>query len=203
MNLHLYALAINRPLSNGERDALANILPYPRFLRLMRTRENKQDQALCAYGLLRFGVEQIIGAADLPEIKVAEGGKPYFSKLPQLHFNISHTEGGVLCGLYDSPVGVDIERDREAAEAVRRYYHMPTQKAFWEMWVRHEAVAKYHGVGVSVLPHWDETLEQGVVCRNVSVLDGFFAAVAAGTNALVEPHVIPLEEMLDGVLLTA
>lgn len=202
MNIQVYAMAISRPLSNGERDALANILPYPRFLRLTRARENKQDQALCAYGLLRFGVEQITGAATLPDIRVAEGGKPYFSKLSQLHFNISHTDGGVFCGLFDSPIGVDMERDREAAEAVRRYYHMPTQKDFWEMWVRHEAIAKYHGYGVSVLPHWEESLENGVICQSVSALDGFFSAVAVGTEASVELHVIPLEDMLEQVIPT-
>ena len=200
MNIQLYSLAIRRPLSNPERDEPANILPYPRFRRLIRTRENKQDQALCAYGLLRYAAERITGEAAMPEIRVADGGKPYFPRLPQLHFNLSHTEGGVLCGLFDRPIGVDLERSREAAEAVRRYYHMDSQEAFWEMWVRHEAIAKYHGQGVSALAHWDEALEQGVVCRNLPVLEGFDAAVAAGEDVPADLFQVDLEEMLAGVM---
>ena len=54
------------------------------------------------------------------EIKIADGGKPYFdasgvsnlnaSDVP--HFNISHTKGGVMVGIASSEIGVDIEHAR-------------------------------------------------------------------------------------------
>jgi 4'-phosphopantetheinyl transferase len=37
-------------------------------------------------------------------------GKPYFSKKPNLHISISHSNGFVLVGLSNIPFGIDIEK---------------------------------------------------------------------------------------------
>ena len=52
--VQVYALRIDRELSSAERAALLEILPYSRRQRLIRTREDKQIQALCAYGALHL-----------------------------------------------------------------------------------------------------------------------------------------------------
>lgn len=197
MEIQVYALAIDRELTDEERDCLVSILPYARYRRLTRARENKQNQALCAYGLLRHALEEQYGLQTLPAITLCKEGKPVFRDRPEIYFNLSHTDGAVLCAVHDHPVGVDIERSREAAVAIMRYYKIGNQDTFWRMWVRREAIAKCHGQGFSVLPHWDTGLEQTVDCVSLPMLNGFYAAAATearGTH--MQPHVVALEEML-------
>ena len=62
-----------------------------------------------AYELLAQGVRRCWGLDTLPEIRRAEGGKPYFFGLPEREFNLSHSGSLALCGLDVRPVGVDIQ----------------------------------------------------------------------------------------------
>lgn len=200
MEIQVYALAIDRELTDEERDCLVSILPYARYQRLTRARENRQNQAMCAYGLLRHALEEQYGLQTLPAISLCKEGKPVFRDRAEIHFNLSHTDGAVLCAVHDHPVGVDIERSREAAVALMRYYHIENQDTFWRMWVRREAIAKCHGQGFAVLPHWDTGLEQTVDCRSLPMLDGFYAAVASGEKGTsIKAHVVTLDEMLEGL----
>ena len=73
--VEVYALRIRRDLSSSERSALLEILPYNRRQRLLRTREDKQIQALCAYGALHLALHQQYDFFGFPPIAIAEGGK--------------------------------------------------------------------------------------------------------------------------------
>lgn len=198
--LHVYALSIQRELRPEERDALLTILPFSRRQRLLRTREDKQEQALCAYGLLHHALweqEQFFG---LPPIEVAQEGKPFFPHHSHIQFNLTHTYGAVACAVYDKSVGVDLERSRPPADTILHYYHMTDMYAFWEMWVHREAVAKCQGKGLAALTHWDDGLEQGVICRSVQALEGYHCAVATGDGAVPTVHQVPLQTMLDTLM---
>ena len=196
----IYALAIQRDLAPAERAALLDILPYSRRQRLLRTREDKQVQALCAYGLLHHALWEQFQFYGLPPIEVAQEGKPYFSQHSHIQFNLSHTYGAVACVLHSQPVGIDLERSRPAADSILHYYQMTDVSEFWEMWVHREAVAKCHGRGLAALTHWDEALEQGVVCRRADVLPEYHCAVATQSDVPRVVHCVSMQEMLDTLL---
>lgn len=195
--VQVYTLGIGRDLSGEERAALLEILPYSRRQRLMRTREDKQVQALCAYGALHLALQRQYDFYGFPPILIAEGGKPYFPDYPAIQFNLSHTDGAVVCAVHDRPVGVDLERSRPPAGNILHYYHFTQSQDFWEMWVHREAIAKYHGRGFAALTHWDASLEQDVACRPLELLDGYYAALA--TTAICPCSIcnVSLEEIAD------
>ena len=195
MDIQIYALAIDRELGDEERTCLMGGLPYLRYQRLMRTRENKQNQAMCAYGLLRYALREQFGLEDLPEIAIATEGKPSFRRREDIQFNLSHTQGAVVCALAASPVGVDLERSRPPADNILHYYHFTKGQDFWEMWVRREAIAKYHGRGFAALSHWDKGLEQGVTCRPLALLEGYYAALATASPLPWTLQHVTLEEI--------
>ena len=56
MEIQIYGMRLERELSDGERELLMGCLPYARYQRLSRSRESKQNQAMCAYGLLRYAL---------------------------------------------------------------------------------------------------------------------------------------------------
>ena len=119
--VEVYALRIRRDLSSSERAALLEILPYGRRQRLLRTREDKQVQALCAYGALHLALHRQYDFFGFPPISIAEGGKPYFPDYPHIQFNLSHTDGAVVCAVSSPPVGVDLERSRPPADNILHY----------------------------------------------------------------------------------
>lgn len=94
----------------------------------------------------------------LPQIRVADRGKPYFEGSP-LQFSISHTENHVFCVLSDKPVGVDAEKtDRQIdlrladkilspAEKIRYDRAADKRTALLKLWVLKESYAKATGRG--------------------------------------------------------
>ena len=53
-----------------------------------------------------------------------KNGKPYIKDRPDIHFNISHCSGMVVCAFADQPVGVDAETVRPVRDPlIRRVLH--------------------------------------------------------------------------------
>ncbi len=84
------------------------------------------------------------------------GGKPYFPKEGQLHFNLSHAGSVVCCCMADVPVGIDVECIRQRKESVIKRCFTPEEaglakrsdKYFTEIWTQKEALSKLTGEGI-------------------------------------------------------
>lgn len=151
MAAEIWALRLNRPLTEGETAALLALLPPERRARAMRTQPaEKRREPLCAYGLLLRALGARYGWKSLPDMAYGPLGKPFFPGYPTVHFNLSHTAGAVLAGVADGPLGVDIERIRPMREeTMRRLSGTSDRGAFFAAWVRREALVKLTGGGVS------------------------------------------------------
>jgi len=197
MEIIVYMMAMTRLLTTEERDKLTSELPFFRRQRFLREREEKQEQTLCAYGLLRKAMELERGFEHLPEVEVAEGGKPWFPGHPQLCFNISHTDGAVLCAIHDHNVGADIQCHRTPALSLMRSFGLEREQDFWELWVRREAIGKSKGKGFAALRCWDERLEEGMRCLLLDSFPGYSAAVATEQeDAVCRCRVLTMEEII-------
>lgn len=94
------------------------------------------------------------------EICRTEKGKPYFKELP-LEFSVSHTGDLWVCLMTSGsdPVGVDIQQvkatksariaDRYFTEDEKKFLDAGGEDAFFTVWTRKEAYAKYTGRGLS------------------------------------------------------
>ena len=101
---------------------------------------------------------------ELPEIRIAPRGKPYFLD-SSLHFSISHTKEHAFCVLAECPVGIDAEeKDRRInlrlAEKIlseperKRFESAADQRdALLRLWVLKEAAGKLTGEGVNGYPN--------------------------------------------------
>lgn len=113
--------------------------------------------------LLKAMVEAHTGRP-MPEIAVADRGKPYFVG-SDLHFSVSHTKAHVFCALSDKPIGIDAEElDRAISLALaekilsdgeRAQYEASEDKrlALLTFWVLKEAAAKCTGKGLAGYPN--------------------------------------------------
>ena len=180
MPIELWAVRLERPLTEREAAAMLRLLPPERRARLERVKQaEKRREPLCAYLMLCHALWELYRWRELPEIAVTSLGKPYFPGFPDIHFNLSHTAGAVLVALSDRPVGVDIERIRPVSQrAMRRLADVSTEQAFFQSWVRREARAKRSGAGVGTMLSSEEPLQPGEQFYFLDTFPGYAAGAA-------------------------
>lgn len=145
MNIRLYAVKLDRPLSEAERSTLARSLPPERQDRI------KTSEPLCAYALLCRALHELYGLEDLPQLSYGEHGKPYFASHPDVHFSLSHTRGAALLAVHNEPIGADIECLRPVSGAMRTRFHAANDADFWRLWVQRESRCKRAGISAVAL----------------------------------------------------
>ena len=101
-----------------------------------------------------------------PFIDVAPNGKPYLAGEERLYFNLSHSEGMVMCAIAEKEVGCDVEKkavlDRRLAEYVMTEYELERiygferdteqQEMFFRLWTLKESYMKATGLGIRLEP---------------------------------------------------
>jgi 4'-phosphopantetheinyl transferase len=135
------------------------------------THERTRREHLLARGLVRTVLAGYTGvAAEALEFVADTYGKPMVSprsrgRLAELHFNLSHSHGVVVCAVGGGrQVGIDVEnrlREVEYLALAERYFaaaefaHLQTldgadlQSAFFAIWTLKEAFVKAIGQGLS------------------------------------------------------
>lgn len=182
MSIELWAARLDRPLTAEETETMMALLPPERRERLLRQREDRRREPLCAYFLLCRALSELYGWRELPEIALTDRGKPYFLRRPEVQFNLSHTAGAVLVGVVDEPLGVDIEHIRPVSQrAMRRLADVDTREDFFRSWVRREARAKRSGDGVGTMMQGETPLRYGEVYYEIETFPGYAAGVATGS----------------------
>lgn len=108
-------------------------------------------------GLGEFGLRE----RDVQTV-VRENGKPFFPDLPDIHFNISHSETQAICSFSQAEVGADIEKitDIDLQIAKRFFYRTEyayicakplkeeQNEAFFRLWTLKESFMKLSGKGM-------------------------------------------------------
>ena len=162
----------------------------------------------CALKLLEYAIRREFGAA-MPQIRLAEGGKPFFAGRGDIHFSYSHTRSHILCAVSSSPVGADIETRREVPDALAsRVMSIGERREFdfFELWTLRESLYKLYGAGSLLSGEFLRTdgavipPAPGVTCRVYDCVPGCAAAAASEGTALPEEVIfIPTEEIFPGL----
>jgi 4'-phosphopantetheinyl transferase len=198
MSIELWTARLERPLTGQETETMLRLLPPARRERVLRLREDKRREPLCAYLLLLLALWQQCRWRELPEIALTAEGKPYFPDHPDVHFNLSHTSGAVLVGLSDQPIGVDIEKIRPVSQrSMQRLAGVDTEEEFYQSWVRREARTKRSGEGVVTMMRTEAPLQYGEYYYELDTFPGYAAGVATRDRApLGQLRKYSLDEML-------
>jgi 4'-phosphopantetheinyl transferase len=95
------------------------------------------------------------------EFGVNEHGKPFLQGHTSFHFNISHTWNAIAIAFSNDNVGVDIEKIKSPDFQISRRFFTSSEQgyilshnnpgcAFYEIWTKKEAYAKYTGEGLTM-----------------------------------------------------
>ena len=125
----------------------------------------KRDRILSAfaYALLLYAMKSEGCLSDAqPKFSYNRYGKPYFlsDALRNVYFNFSHCAEGIVCGISDREVGVDIEAYVQDAESIKDLVLHPNERRlvdsekdssalFTQLWTIKEAYTKMYGRGLA------------------------------------------------------
>lgn len=185
MPVTVWAARLDRALTESETAVLTALLPPERRVRLLRLQQRGRREPLCAYGLLWLALADRCGWQELPEIALSPRGKPGFPNYPNVQFSLSHTEGAVLVGISDTPIGVDIERLRPVSH--RMLAGWDSEEAFFQNWVRREAIVKRGGAGIAAAIHTEAALKPEEAYYPLKTFSGYAAGAAADRRETLRP----------------
>ena len=104
-----------------------------------------------------------LSARELGPVETDPWGKPRFSRLPWLHFSISHSGDWWICAMSHQPVGLDLQLHQTyaaPAKLAQRFFH-PRENSwlaemgyshFFDLWSAKESWVKYMGRGFYLDP---------------------------------------------------
>lgn len=162
MTPKIYLVKVDSPIDENIFQYLLNFVQMEKKVRILKQRiKQNADNMLIGEILTRVKIKKIFGI-DIVEQEFAysEHGKPYLMGYSNVHFNVSHSGGYVVCAVSDKPVGVDIQKIEEynpdVAEIICNEKEMEQighslDKAseFIKLWTQKEAVLKMHGTGIA------------------------------------------------------
>ena len=118
--------------------------------------------------------------------RTTKAGKPYAENL-NIEFSISHSGNIAVCAISDKPVGIDIERIKEASINVAKRLYTPdeqkyvfekwdlSKQRFYEVWTRKEAYVKKIGRGITHFPQFCTMHDKSIVTH---IRDRYIVSVA-------------------------
>ena len=117
--------------------------------------KTKKAVSKCAYDFLLSLAQKRLNIKTKPRLTCESNGKPFFEDYPDFYFNISHSENLIAVAVADSPVGVDIEKKRDANLKIAERFFSEREKdfakdsdSFFYVWTRKEALLKKTGEGL-------------------------------------------------------
>lgn len=171
----------------------------------------REDQLLSLYGALmvRMAIIEATGIENsMLVFHTEKNGKPYLENNKELHFNLSHTKGYILCGVsFQGRLGVDVENYASSPpyDIAKKCFHNneishlnelsneERGEFFYQVWTRKEAYIKYCGLGLSMELERIDTLDQGEKKRYLTWRDKeYICSLYCETE--VAPELISLSE---------
>lgn len=156
----LYAFFGLEQIDRQTLDHLLHYLPPYRQEKALRYRQ-EIDRKTCvmAYLLLIHALYCNYGIGE-PKFSFGSAGKSYLADHPDVHFNISHCPKGCICGISDSPIGVDIQDVRPFSQEIAKHccsedeLNLLVEAAnpameFTRMWAMKESYLKMTGAGIT------------------------------------------------------
>ena len=148
---------LEQPQSLKNEEELIRLFPAKRREKFSRiTNQRAKSQGIWAYLLLCLGLRKEYGIQKFPEVEVRPMGKPYLKEKPEIYFNVSHSDEGILCAVSKDEVGADIQGRISWRESLVRRILAPAEREIvlqdpaklTLVWTLKESYLKYQGTGI-------------------------------------------------------
>lgn len=204
--MHVYFLPITSDYTAADAGLL-DFISAERRAQIARYPKNDSKKLSLYAALLTRMILSKISDIPVSELRFSrpKNKKPVLLNDPSVHFNISHTKGGILCGFAsDHLVGVDIEAIQEIRRGVVRKTFHPEEIVrlgqndivFTKIWTRKEAYTKWLGTGIACDLTAINTLSEELSVRLKTWQEGSFICSACGNLAEFQKSTVTEDAIL-------
>lgn len=163
--IYQYAINTKKIVNINEVKEFLNIVSAERKVKINRFYFQKDKvHSLFAEIILKYALWEQYGLnSTYIEFGQSKYGKPYLVNQKGLYFNLSHSGNWVLCGLGDTPIGLDVEEIKDkkmnlfnrifTKEEHDFIFMQPLDqriKSFYKIWTLKESYVKYIGKGLNI-----------------------------------------------------
>lgn len=162
----IIALTIAEQPSPARLHALSGLIAPEKRRKLARLKQ-QADAVRALYGdlLVRDTACKVLGVKnDALRFTTGTYGKPYLADYPSFHYNLSHSGNWIALIYGDQPVGIDVEKHKEAdflslsdlcmtpaeQKTLRALRGAARLRYFYEIWTLKESYVKAVGKGLSL-----------------------------------------------------
>lgn len=190
-------------------EILINKLPPVRKSRAIRYKHTGgRLSCIIGYLLFLYGFRNIYKENALPDFDTNQYGKPFLHAFPDIHFNISHCNGAVVCIFGDTEIGVDIQEARNTTmyharrvcseEEVERIENaVEPELEFCKIWSVKEALSKLYGTGI-IFKEIRNLSPRGVNVHTTFIEPNMYLTGASyDKNADFSIHKVKLAELME------
>lgn len=129
----LYMFDDFKNLRKHNLNNLVNKMPVERIKKYNQYSNDKNKiNCLASYLLLWFSLKQNSLIKYSPSFTYDANQKPYIAENNNIFFNISHTNGCVICAISDNEIGVDIEKIRTINLNISKKICTPSEQKLFD-----------------------------------------------------------------------
>lgn len=157
----IYAITDAQHTDRSVMEPFLQYLPAERQERILSFRRDiDRINGMLAHFILQYALFKNYGIRSFT-LSNGANGKPYLSDYPHIHFNISHCDGGCICAIAESPIGIDIQDIRPFSWSIANHCCSAEEKRllrdcadpaakFTKIWTMKESYLKMKGTGITV-----------------------------------------------------
>lgn len=161
--LKIYIINTKKPLNEYEFKYFLKFVQAGKKERILRQiKKQNSDNMLIGEILAKISVKKAFGVDIASQsFSYTEKKKPYLKNFPNVHFNISHSEGYAVCAVADRQVGTDIQKIKKynpktakkicTKEELKKIESSSDKDGeFTKIWTKKEAFLKMSGEGITL-----------------------------------------------------
>lgn len=211
-------LPIQNPTWNGTDDALLAYISETRKNIILRY-NFEEDRKLSLYAALLTQMQLSIHTKIPVNQLMFEKGehkKPYLCNDSNVHFNFSHTKSCILLGISDAPIGVDVEKVKEAPYSIMDSVFHPAEimyidhfktepiksSRFFQIWTKKEALLKYNGTGLTNHLEQINTLDSNHEAHYITWEHDSYVCSVYVANSTITTELTVTEQMIQDYYLS-
>lgn len=152
----IYIVEKKKSLTAQEFDFLLSFVDISKKERILNQNHKEDAESILISDILvKIAIKQVFGIPIKEQIySKNNNGKPCFVNQEDIYFNVSHSGKYVVCAIYDSKIGVDIQEIKDFNLNVANYIcntneNVTNSSELTKLWSQKEAVLKKYGLGLA------------------------------------------------------
>ena len=159
--INIFIIKNVEKIDDNQMNYLKRLLPLDRQNKINNQVDIVKAKSMTIGSILvRYAIKKVFNIPiSKQEFTKSENGKPYLMGYKNIYFNVSHSNGYVVCAISNKEVGIDIQYIKEYKESLSKYICNEEElnmleksnnklEGFTKLWSKKESYIKMLGMDI-------------------------------------------------------